>query len=125
VDDAAADEEDDEEDDEVEDDEAASATPQKITVAMKIPARAAEFANEARQSAVRLMALGKPTSWLRRKNIPQVPEKRLPKSTVLQRKPRENRLRMRRFHADSAARLDRSSLMRWLAGLPSSTGPAT
>lgn len=73
MDDAAADEEDDEvEDEDEEDDEAASATPQKITIVMKIPARAAEFANEDRQSAVRLMALGKPTSWLRRKNIPQV-----------------------------------------------------
>jgi hypothetical protein len=58
--------------DDDEDDDAASATPQKITVARKIPARAAEFANDDRQSAVRLMALGKPTSWLRRKNIPQV-----------------------------------------------------
>jgi hypothetical protein len=72
VDDADADEEDDEVEGEVEDDDAASATPQTITIAMKIPARAAEFANEDRESAVRLMALGKPTSWLRRKNIPQV-----------------------------------------------------
>jgi len=68
VDDAGADEDGDDD----EDDEAANATPQKITIAMDIPARAVEFANEDRKSAVRLMALGKPTSWLRRKNIPQV-----------------------------------------------------
>ena len=45
---AGADEEDDEVEDEDEDDEAASATPQEITIARKIPARAAEFANEDR-----------------------------------------------------------------------------
>ncbi len=55
-----------------EEEDAANAVPHRITAAKKTPALAAVVTHEERHSAVWLMALGKPTSWLRRKNIPQV-----------------------------------------------------
>jgi hypothetical protein len=55
-----------------EDGPAASVTPQKIIVAAKIQAWAANDRNENRRWSMRVMALDEPRSWLRRKNIPHV-----------------------------------------------------
>jgi hypothetical protein len=87
------------EDDEPPEEEEASAAPHRITAAKKTRALAAVVTHEERHSAVWLMALGKPTSWLRRKNIPHMSRKTTGQKYSFTMKINENRLRMRQTAA--------------------------